>query len=261
MLKLLGLLLLVSNIWPLASGAANDPEPLEALQAPAKGLNSLHLINPIGDVSLAPSSSPHVKVILRKHNWGPRCAVTQTRTGGEWRLEISDKDWLRDFECRVEFLVSLPAHISVMVRLETGNLRAVDLKGSLSAEIASGHTTLKGSFNNVVLVSDVGNIDFQGSAPDVDLSTKQGRVDVGLDSVGAGQTLKLRLDQGDAYVSLPEKTRVLAQTATGNGLIKNDFMPTTLELPLKSKDAPLNIDARTQSGDIQILSHTHTNSF
>jgi hypothetical protein len=151
--------------------------------------------------------------------------------------------------------------------LETdgGAYSAVDVSGTvprgaaLRIEQASGPVTIRDVAGPLTVKHDHGPVTIRGASASVEVETKNGDLDVALQSVPADATIVLRTKNGDVTLRLPPDASVQfnAETSAGNvrtrglALSEQEFLP---------RDAGGEYAAQLGTGDASVELHTENGS-
>jgi len=233
---------LVVGLW---LGSVAFAANVEKFHFKAADIKSAVIHNSTGNVHIAPVTDKNAYVVVNKVKWGPRCHANVDLKEGVLNVEMDDSAWVLDHECRVDLIVSLPEKMPLHVRAGTGDVKVTGSRGDIDVVVGSGLISLKGEIANLKALSGSGDIKLQGNAQQAEIKTGSG--DIELEYLNAPEKSKLQLQTGtgDVQVYLPSASKVKSQISTGNGTVVNEFASA-------KEDVRLDLDAASESGDIQI---------
>lgn len=211
----------------------------------AKDIKTCMIHNATGDVHVAPVATDKAHIVVNKVKWGPRCSALVENKNGELRVEMDDKAWILDHECRVDLVVSIPNGIPLSVRAGTGNVQVLATRGNVDVKVGSGLISLKGEIQTLNALSGSGDIRLEGSARSASIKTGSGDIELDYKEAPEKGKLSVRTGSGDVQLYLPAVAEVQSQISTGNGLVINEFTPA-------QKNERFAVDASSETGNIQI---------
>lgn len=121
-----------------------------------------------------------------------RGEVRQSFYGDTLRLQLECRQW----GCRRDFQVAVPAGVTVSTRLTSGSLDARDVGGSLDVRSTSGSVDLQGVRGDVTVESTSGSIDVANVSGKTRLRSSSGSLEV----TGAGGEVSAQSDSGSIDV-------------------------------------------------------------
>ncbi len=216
----------------------------ESLNFSTKEISELEIQNSTGDIRIAPNTKNQIEISLIKKKWGKRCSIKQEQTKGKLSFMVDDTSWILDHECRLDLVISAPDSLKMKLSSGTGNIRVVAHRGDIELKVGSGKIFVDGIYERLLAMSGSGDIEMNGSTKFLDLKAGSGDVSLNLKEQAQTGQLKVQVGSGDVHMILPPQLKILSETATGNGLVQNDFQNTL--------DSKLRIEAKSGSGDIQI---------
>ena len=217
----------------------------EKYQFRASEIKRAAIHNAYGNVSIAPVSGEIAYVHLQKMKWGERCKLEVDLKGSNLVVNIDDSGWLLDQECRVDMIISLPKEVEMAVQSGTGDITILANQSRVNVKVGSGLIHLKGDLLQLSALSGSGDIKLDGSADTANLRTGSGDIELDYKTSPKKGSLAVVTGSGDVQVMLPETAKLKSQISTGNGTVINEFSQS-------ASSSELNINASSESGDIQI---------
>lgn len=227
-------ILLSSQLWATS----------ETFKYSSTNYQKISIHNAFGDVHIAPALKNEIVIVANKRKWGSRCLLSIDPDSQVFDIEVSDKAWLVDNECRVDLVVSIPTNLSVDLVAGNGDVDIVGTRGDIDIKVRSGKINVKSDLKKLSAASETGSIHFEGKALNSNLKVGVGDIFLDMKEKVQGR-IHATSGTGDVFISLDEKSKVHAKTSTGNGFIKNAF-------PNSKFRAELDIEVSAGNGDVQI---------
>lgn len=216
----------------------------ESFKYEADKHTSINIHNSFGNVSVAPSTTNEISIVANKRKWGKRCLLNIDSQNRQFHIEVSDKGWIMDNECRVDLIVSLPTTIDVQLRAGNGNVDIIGTRGEVDVKVGSGTVRVKSDLKRLSALTGNGDVIFGGKSEQTKITTGKGDIKFELLEKTSARIVA-RSGNGDVMISLPEKSRVHAKTTVGNGLVRNTFKNET-------ENPDVDLEILTGQGDVRI---------
>lgn len=216
----------------------------ESFKYAADKYTSINIHNSFGNVSVAPSTKNEINIVANKQKWGKRCMLNIDSQNKQFHIEINDKGWIMDNECRADLIVSVPTTLDVQLRAGNGNVDIVGTRGEVDVKVGSGTVRVKSDLKRLSALTGNGDIIFGGKAEQTKVTTGRGDIKFELLEKSAARIVA-RSGSGDVMISLPETSRVHAKTTVGNGLVRNTFKN-------EKDNADVDVEVTAGSGDVRI---------
>jgi hypothetical protein len=195
-----------------------------------------------GDIRVVGSDRPDVLLTTKERRsiFG-RPHVHVDYRDGRLRLddECSGANVFGD-DCRVSYLLEVPARTGVRLLTQSGDVSAEDLRGGADLQTRSGDVDAFDVLGVVRLQTRSGDVDADSASTDIDASSTSGDVDV---RARNATRVRAQTTSGDVHVSVPDRTyAVRASAVSGDEHVE----------VRRDDDAPRTIDASTTSGDVHV---------
>lgn len=222
---------------------------------------SLTIVNEFGPVTLKPASGRQVLIIATLHSAKVEIDSSQTSNRIEARTHLLEK--VNEQEGRVDYEVSVPANLSVLVRAATGPIEVqklqsdITLKGdtarvnvrdlanvNVNVQTVGGPIELANvSGGNVEIMSTDGAVNLTAvSGPNVRVNSASGNITYDGDFGSSGH-YSLTNHSGNIDVTLPSSASFDLMARSMTGSVQNDF-----SLQKKSHGLKLVEDGRSSIG-------------
>lgn len=238
--------------------AAQDRKEFKYTAAPGA---SLTIVNEFGPVTVKPASGRQVIIVTTAHSKKVEVDSSQTGNRIEARTHLLEK--ANDQEGRVDYEISVPANVSVMVRAATGPIQAHKLQNDLTLKGDTARISVRDMANTHVSVQTVsGDIELANitgghvevmstdgavnlaavTGPKVRVNSASGNITYDGDFGSSGE-YSLTNYSGDIDVALPASASIDLMARSLTGSVQNDF-------PLQKKShVALNlVDGRSSVG-------------
>ena len=237
--RLKSVILFLSGVFCLSAAAVTESFNYDATRH-----SSINIHNSFGHVSVAPSTKNEINIVANKRKWGKRCLLNIDSQNKQFHIEINDKGWIMDNECRVDLIVSVPTSLDVQLRAGNGNVDIVGTRGEVDVKVGSGTVRVKSDLKRLSALTGNGDVIFGGKSETTKITTGKGDIKFEL-LEKSNARIVARSGNGDVMISLPEKSKVHAKTTVGNGLVRNTFS--------NEKDNPdVDVEVMTGRGDVRI---------
>jgi DUF4097 and DUF4098 domain-containing protein YvlB len=211
--------------------------------------SSVTVTSPFGGVSVQPANSAH-QVVITATTHSDKVEVDSGQMGGRIEAQTHFLQKADENEGRVDYVVSLPPDINLVVRAASGPIQIKGISGEVTLEgdaaqvdvrnLSQGHlhvqtlngpVTLANVHGYVQVVSTAGKVQLSDvTGPKVSVNTTAGDISYEGDFGGSGQ-YSLSSHTGAIDVLLPATASVDLDARTVRGSVENDF-------PLQQKTHP-----------------------
>lgn len=238
MLKLIAVLWLL-NCWSAYA-------ELETLSFPVKKLDSIHLENPSGKVSIYSSDENKVVVEFEKVRFPETCDLSVGSSPSTLKVIVKEKRKSIDQEsCLVHFRIRVPSDFNVLVRNGFGPLDVLGVQGELNYQIGSGDVQIDGDLRSITGRVGNGKQTFRGQSSAIALNAGRGSFRIELAQLPLKGRLSLKNGTGDALVLVPESSLFKVALQSGLGKLFND-------LSESSKKSAFAITMKSGTGALRI---------
>jgi DUF4097 and DUF4098 domain-containing protein YvlB len=245
MKPVLNLTLLGASLSTTALALAPAPNPnekIERFRFEAAQIRSAELHNAAGNIRIAPTTSKTAHLAVNKRRWGPRCKLDVELKVGRLKVDLTDKSWILDQECRADFILSLPQGANVSAQTGSGDILMTEQRGQVAAKVGSGIIDIKGELKSFRALSGSGSVRLDGFTEKAEVRAGSGDIDFFLSRKPAKGDLALVTGTGNVDIDVPDDTEVLAKTVTGNGTVTNSFKDSAKpQISVKAKSGKGNI--------------------
>ncbi len=256
-------------IFAAAATAHAKIERVVEKSFPVQPGGTLHVATQGGDVRVAVSADPVVKVVAtEKIKANSEAAADEILKKLKLTMELRGNDVVATAEydgehglhwgswppVEVSFLVTVPSRYSAELRTSGGNITSADLDGTLRARTSGGDVKLGKISGEVEAASSGGDVSLAGGGAGVKLSTSGG--DIRLDHATGPTELKTsggNISAGTVEGALTARTSGGDVTAAFASTLKGDCALSTSGGQVKVTVAPgagFRLDAATSGGEV-----------
>lgn len=195
-----------------------------------------------GDVAVAPSTDSLIHITTRARYGLRRPALEQRADASGIELE-ADCLWA-DSQCDVDYDVTIPAGLAVVVSTGSGDISISDVSGAAQLSTGSGDISVRRVRGPALDVrTGSGNIDLVATESERTVA-RTGSGDIVAEFSAPPGDVQARTGSGDVTLALPEAAYAV-DVNTGSG-------DRTVEV-INDPGSPRTVVARTGSGDVRVV--------
>lgn len=212
----------------------------------AADVKSLLVEQGVGKVSIIAGDAKQATVVVTKRQYDESACKLTVELDGK-RLVVSNKDSWKNLQkkCEADFEITVPKSLDAQLKVGSGDIEVVGLKGDLSYEVGSGDIAVKkADLKDLDGKSGSGNVSVEGTVDDAELKLGAGNAALKLARSDKNSKVDVRFGTGKATVTLPKDATVKSSFKAGLGSLTNEFG--------QSDNAAFTISGAAGAGDMEI---------